>query len=142
MCSERSLFRDSPGALLALNPTSGVEFLWSGYLQQAEESVLQDLGQRRMDPVLATSQFLHRLAEAHGLDHRLNQGGCLGTDDVGAEKMPGARVGQQFHEMPLVLQRPAERDIRITLREPHVRSPPFLELLLCGAAGGDLGNTA
>src|SRR4051795_6282537 len=56
---------------------------------ETQQGVLDDLGERRMDPVLAPGHLAHTEAEAHRLDQRLDQGGRLLAHQMRADELSG-----------------------------------------------------
>ena len=83
-----------------------------------EQGVLDDLGQRRVDPVLLRRHVVGGLTERHRLDQRLDDRRRLRADHVGAESSPVRRIGEHLDEAGRVLARPARRRCRSSRSGP------------------------
>src|SRR5450631_255369 len=81
---------------------------------EAEQGVLHDLAERRVDPVLTERHLGHRLTERHRLDQRLDEVGGLVADQVCAEQFPRGWVRDQLADTGGVLHCPAVS--RVTVR--------------------------
>ena len=103
-----------------------------------QQRVLDDLGQRRVDPVLALGDLAGGLAERHRLDERLDHGGRFGADDVGAEEQAALGVGEDLGETGGVLACPSGGDAGVVVAAGDVADTAGDRLLLGQADAGDL----
>src|SRR5665647_3486528 len=105
---------------------------------EAEQGVLDDLAERRVDPVLPTRHLSHGLPEGHPLDQRLDQVRRLRTHEVRAEQFARGWVRDHFADTCGVLHRPAVCRVAVRLRLRDVLAALGLELLLGQSDAGDL----
>jgi hypothetical protein len=88
--------------------------------RQLQESVLHDLTQRGVNPILTPGEIHHSLAMGDRLNERRYEKGSFMAKDVSAEKGPRRRIGVELAEAVTVLEGPSVRGITIFLRRFHV----------------------
>src|SRR5665647_172304 len=105
---------------------------------EAEQGVLDDFAERRVNPVLPPRHLGHGLPKGHPLDQRLDQVRRLRTHEVRAEQFARGWVRDHFADTCGVLQRPAVCRVAVRLRLRDVLAALGLELLLGQSDAGDL----
>src|SRR6185436_6661123 len=99
-----------------------------------------DLGHRRMQPVLSARQVVRRSAQAERLDQWLQEQARLRPDDVRAEQTVTGGVAQKLDEMLArrALHCPAVRDVGVVVGDCLMLDSLFACSLRSQADAGDL----